>query len=85
MARTSESYRQLTNELTRKYPHVRWRDEPGGKHSRLVLRFGAVERFLPYTSTETDPRGVRNKVSALRRLIREMEDINARQQNETTA
>lgn len=44
------------------------------KHPSVVVRVGGRSRFWVFTSTRTDRRGMRNAVTGLRRVIRQLAD-----------
>lgn len=67
----TEQVKLLEQELAR-WPGVEWRFEHASRHPRLYVSYNGVSRFLPYTSTNTDPRGMRNKVSQLRRELQKI-------------
>ena len=46
--------------------------ERGGKHSRLIVETAAGSRFLTLSLTASDFRATKNKVSDLRRVLREL-------------
>lgn len=64
--------RELETELAKWKGVVGHHFESGGKHPRLVVWTAGGRRFLPYTTTHIDPRGMRNKISDLRRVLREL-------------
>lgn len=55
-----------------KWPGVEYAIEHRGKHPALVVRRGGASRFVPFTNTRTDRRGILNKVSDIRRALREI-------------
>jgi len=62
---------KLHKEL-RAWPGVTYEVDNTSHHPKLRVRYAGTERFLPFSSTSVDERGVRNKVSQLRRLLREL-------------
>jgi hypothetical protein len=64
----TEQLELIMSELAR-WPGVDYTHEPGGNHPRLRFRYGSSERFLVYSKTKVDPRGLLNKVTELRRLL----------------
>lgn len=42
------------------------------RHPRIYLSWNNSRRFINYSSTKVDPRGLMNKVSELRRMLRDM-------------
>lgn len=58
----------IQKELSR-WDGVHYRIERGGKHCRLVMQVDGRERFVTFTSTRTDPRGEKNKISDVRRVL----------------
>lgn len=62
----------LEAELAKWRGVVAHRYETGGKHTKLVVETASGSRFLPFTNTKTDPRGELNKISDLRRVLREL-------------
>lgn len=62
----------LEQEL-RRWEGVTWRDDRAGRHPRLHLTGPTGKtRFLVYSLTSVEWRAVRNKVSELRRVLREL-------------
>lgn len=52
-----------------------WRDvaheiRRGGKHPRIVLTHGGKSRFVTFSGTRSDRRGVLNKISDVRAALR---------------
>lgn len=52
-----------------RHPGVTWRVEPGGKHHRVVVEVAGRSRFVPFSLTNTDFRGQRNKIADIRKAI----------------
>lgn len=46
--------------------------ERGGKHSRLIVETARGSRFVTLSSTASDFRATKNKVSDLRKVLREL-------------
>lgn len=64
--------RELEIELAKWKGVVGHHFESGGKHPRLVVETANGRRFLPFTTTATDPRGMKNKIRDLRHVLREL-------------
>ncbi|MEN6301329.1 MAG: hypothetical protein ABFE07_20575 [Armatimonadia bacterium] len=62
---------QLEAELSQ-WCGVKHRYTTGGKHEKLIIEVGDRSRALPFTKTRTDFRGQRNKISDLRRALRDL-------------
>lgn len=71
MSRFNDSKYVLEREI-RKWPGVTYSIEPSKVHPKLRLRYRESERFLPFSKTRVDPRGMLNKVTQLRRVLRDM-------------
>lgn len=54
------------------YPQITATIEPGKRHPRVRLVLGDQSRFIVYSSTPVDRRGMLNKRAELRRLIADM-------------
>ena len=66
-----ETEQAIRAELSR-HPNIQYTLESGSKHPRVVVRCGANERKVPYSSTPTERRAVLNTVTCVRRAIREV-------------
>ena len=68
-----EMEKRIRKELSA-WTGVDYRLERGGKHKAFVLqaRAGRRRRRLQFTATQTDRRGVLNKLTELRRVLREI-------------
>jgi hypothetical protein len=74
MARPIESLkRELEN-----WPKVSYAIEHGKAHPKLRLEYEGNRRFVPFSTTKVDPRGMMNKITELRRTLR---DIGAQRGN----
>lgn len=62
---------QIRDEL-RKWCNVDYRVETGGKHPRVVIEYFGKQRFLTFTTTNTDHRGQKNKIRDLRRVLHDL-------------
>lgn len=69
----SDSLKALLREVDG-HPGIRHRIERGRRHSRFVIEAGGRSRFVTFTETRTDYRGILNKVAELRKLIRSLSD-----------
>lgn len=67
----SNSLKQLEKELKR-WPAVEYTVELSGRHPRIIVRYGGVERFVPFSSTKVGHYGLMQKVTQLRRTLREI-------------
>lgn len=56
----------------RKYPGVTYRVVTGGKHSKLQLEFEGRTCKRPFSRTSVDWHGMRNNVTVVRRMLREL-------------
>jgi hypothetical protein len=65
------SFQRLERELSH-WPGVEHRAEHVGRHPRLWVKYGGVERFVPFSSTKVGKYGIMQKVTQLRRTLREM-------------
>ena len=69
-------HRDYTKAIDREvsgHPGVSWRTEIGGRHARVVLRFGDRERFTVVPISPSDSRrGVKNMLGSLRKTLREL-------------
>lgn len=63
----------MMESVLEQHPNVQWAIEGGGKHHKMVLSKGNRKRFVPFSVTNTDYRGMRNKISDLKRALRELE------------
>lgn len=63
----------LIKEVVRR-PGVSWEISRARKHGRLTVTVNGRSRFLMFTTTPVEGRGVKNKVAELRRLIKELRD-----------
>ena len=61
----------LEKEL-RRWPAVEYDVELSGRHPRIVVRYGGAERFVPFSSTKVGHYGLMQKVTQLRRVLREL-------------
>lgn len=61
----------LEKEL-RHWPGVRYRVDTSGRHPRLRVQYGTAERFVPYSFTKVGKYGVMQKLTQLRRTLREI-------------
>lgn len=46
--------------------------ENGGSHPKIRIQCGDASRFIPYSNTKVAHRGMLNKVTELRRSLREL-------------
>lgn len=67
----SESLEMLHKELERWRGVAHW-VEKTGKHPRLWVEHGGRARFLPFSSTHVGKYGLMQKVTQLRRVLREI-------------
>lgn len=67
----SESLDFLKRELER-WSGVEYGVEDVRPHPKLRVEYKGVRRFLPFSSTRVDRRGILNKVTELRRTLRDM-------------
>lgn len=67
----SNTLEQLEKEL-RKWPGVNYRAEHTGKHPRLWVNYKGVEQFIPYSFTKVGKYGVMQKLTQLRRTLKEL-------------
>ena len=68
MARTLDA---LEKEL-RAWPGVTYEVVTNRPHSKLYVQYGEQRRFIPFSGTPVQTRGMLNKVSQLRRLLRDI-------------
>jgi hypothetical protein len=68
MARTLDA---LEQEL-RAWSGVTYEVADTRPHPKLYVQYSEQRRFLPFSSTSVEGRGMRNKVSQLRRLLHEL-------------
>jgi hypothetical protein len=71
MAKAFQTLAYLEKEL-RTWSGVTFEVEHLSTHPKLWVCYNSNRRFLIFSSTNVDPRGIRNKVSQLRRLLREL-------------
>ncbi len=67
----SNTLEQLEKELSR-WPGVNYRAEHAGRHPKLWVEYKGEKRFVPYSSTKVGHYGLMQKVTQLRRVLREM-------------
>ena len=67
----SESFDMLRKELER-WQGVDYSVDKTGRHPRLWVEFGGRRRFVPFSSTHVDKYGLMQKVTQLRRTLREL-------------
>lgn len=67
----AEQAKLLEQELAL-WPGVEWHFDYSSRHPRIYVSYNGASRFLPFTSTNTDPRGMRNKISQLRRELQKI-------------
>lgn len=67
----SNSLEYLKKELQR-WPGVDHRAEHSGKHPRLWVAYKGEKRFVPFSSTQVGKYGLMQKVTQLRRVLREI-------------
>lgn len=67
----SESLDFLKRELER-WSGVEYGVEDVRPHPKLHIEYAGARRFLPFSSTRVDRRGILNKVTELRRTLRDM-------------
>lgn len=67
----SESLDFLKRELER-WSGVEYGVEDVRPHPKLRIEYAGARRFLPFSSTRVDRRGLLNKVTELRRMLRDM-------------
>jgi len=67
----SNTLEQLEKEL-RRWPGVNYRANPIGRHPRLWVEYQGEKRFVPYSSTKVGHYGLMQKITQLRRMLREM-------------
>jgi hypothetical protein len=56
----------------RKHDGIQYFVTEGGKHKRLVLRKDGKQHFVTFSRTASDRRALLNKVSDVRRAIKEL-------------
>lgn len=59
------SIRFIRDELA-EWPGVDYEIKSGGKHPKLVLKYGERSRFVTFSTTSVDRRGMMNKVRDIR-------------------
>jgi hypothetical protein len=64
--------KELLKELDRWHGVTGHRFEHGGKHTRLVVETPRGSRFVTMSLTASDFRATKNKVSDLRKVLREL-------------
>lgn len=69
---TKETKNALLSELGKWGGVVGHRFEMGGKHQRLVVETDRGSRFVTLSLTASDRRATKNKVSDLRKVLREL-------------
>lgn len=67
----SNTLEQMKKELNR-WPGVNYRAEHSGRHPRLWVEYEGEKRFVPYSSTKVGRYGLMQKVTQLRRTLREI-------------
>lgn len=67
----SNSLESLEKELSH-WPGVQHRAEHKGRHPKLWIAYRGEERFLPFSSTKVGHYGLMQKVTQLRRTLREL-------------
>lgn len=67
----SNSLKVLEKEL-QYWPGVTYVVDRAGRHPRIRVRYGETEQFVPYSSTKVGHYGLMQKVTQLRRALKEM-------------
>lgn len=67
----ANSLEYLKKELKR-WPGVEHRVEHSGRHPRLWLEYQGERKFVPFSSTKVGRYGLMQKVTQLRRTLREI-------------
>ena len=67
----SNSLDTLRKELER-WQGVAYSVDKTGRHPRIWLEYRGVKRFIPYSSTPVGKYGLMQKVTQLRRMLREI-------------
>ena len=67
----SNSLEQLEKEL-RCWPGVTYVVDRAGRHPRVRVQYAGTERFIPFSSTKVGHYGLMQKVTQLRRALKEM-------------
>lgn len=67
----NNSLEALRKELKR-WPTVDYTVDMSGRHPRIIVSYGGVERFVPFSSTKVGRYGLMQKVTQLRRMLREI-------------
>lgn len=63
------SVRFIRDEL-RNWPDVDYEIKSGGKHPKLILKYGEASRFVTFSSTPVEGRAILNKLSDIRRELK---------------
>jgi hypothetical protein len=63
---------ELLEKELRRWPGVRYRVDTSGRHPRLRVQYGEVERFVPYSFTKVGNYGLMQKLTQLRRTLKEI-------------
>lgn len=66
-----KSHEDIEREL-QKHPGVDYEFARRGKHPSVILKVGDRQKYVVFTGTRTDPRGMKNKIAQIRRVIREI-------------
>lgn len=69
--KNSNSLELILKELER-WPGVTHRAEHVGRHPRIWVRYGDNEKFVTFSTTQVGRYGLMQKVTQLRRLLREI-------------
>lgn len=67
----SNTLEQMVKELSR-WPGVNYRAQHSGRHPRLWVEYQGEKRFVPFSSTKVGHYGLMQKVTQLRRTLREI-------------
>lgn len=67
----SNTLELLEKELAR-WPGVKHRAEHKGRHPKLWVKYRETERFVPFSLTKVGRYGLMQKVTQLRRTLREI-------------
>lgn len=71
MVKKSNSLELMEKELVR-WPGVNHRAEHGTRHPRLWIEFRGEKRFVPFSSTQVGKYGLMQKLTQLRRVLKEI-------------
>jgi hypothetical protein len=67
----SNTLEQMEKELAR-WPGVNHRVERSGRHPRVWVEYRGEKRFVPFSSTKVGHYGIMQKITQLRRVLREI-------------